>query len=347
MSAAPRPSVAIVGAGIAGATCARALADAGFAVQVFDKSRGVGGRMASRRAEWTGPDGSAQPARFDHGAPGFEARSEAFVRVVEAAERDGVLARWAPVIDQDGRLGRDDVPQWVPTPDTPALCRALLADLPLVTGCTVDTLRREPGGWSLEAGGDRVAHGVDSVVVAIPLPQAAVLLAPHRPDWAGRARAVAMRPCWTLMAVTDAPAPLPAWDLAQPSTGPTGLIVRSDARPGRTRVPGRAHWVVHASETWSRAHVEDAADDAQAHLQAALAQHVGQPLAWHHASAHRWRYAHAPADAAVPGLCDWDADASLGACGDALGGAGVEGAWLSGRALAARLVARYREAARA
>jgi predicted NAD/FAD-dependent oxidoreductase len=49
----------------------------------------------------------------------------------------------------------------------------------------------------------------------------------------------------------------------------------------------------------------------------------------------------------VTGLCDWDADAGLGACGDALGGAGVEGAWLSGRALAARLVARHRETARA
>jgi predicted NAD/FAD-dependent oxidoreductase len=347
VSAAPRPSVAIVGAGLAGAACARALADAGFAVQVFDKSRGVGGRMASRRAEWTGPDGSPNPVRFDHGAPAFEARSEAFLGFVEAAERDGLLARWAPVVDRDGRLDRDETPQWVPTPDTPALCRALLADLPLVTGCTVDALRHETGGWVLETGGDVVAHGVGSVVVAIPPPQAAVLLAPHRPDWAERARAIAMLPCWTLMAVTDAPAPLPAWDLARPGTGPLGLIVRSDARPGRTRVSGLAHWVVHAGEAWSRAHLEDPAADVQARLQDALAQHVGQPLAWRHASAHRWRYAHAPADAAVPERCDWDADAGLGACGDALGGAGVEGAWLSGRALAARLVARHREAARA
>jgi predicted NAD/FAD-dependent oxidoreductase len=49
----------------------------------------------------------------------------------------------------------------------------------------------------------------------------------------------------------------------------------------------------------------------------------------------------------VPDLCDWDADAGLGACGDALGGAGVEGAWQSGRALAARLVEHHHEAARA
>ena len=347
MSAAPRPSVAVVGAGIAGAACARALADAGFAVQVFDKSRGVGGRMASRRAEWIAADGSAHPVRFDHGAPGFDARSEAFVQFVETAERDGLLARWSPVVDRDGRLVTDEAPQWVPTPDTPALCRALLADLPLLTGCTVDALRQAPGGWVLERGGDVVAHGVGSVVVALPPPQAAVLLAAHRPDWAERARAVAMQPCWTLMAVTDAPVAPPAWDLAEPTTGPIGLIVRSDTRPGRTRVLGRAHWVVHASDAWSRAHLEDPSADVQARLQEALVQHVGQPLAWFHASAHRWRYAPAPVDAAVPDLCDWDADAGLGACGDALGGAGVEGAWQSGLALAARLVERHHEAARA
>jgi len=347
VSVAPRPSVAVVGAGIAGAASARALADAGFAVQVFDKSRGVGGRMASRRAEWIAADGSAHPVRFDHGAPGFDARSEAFVQFVETAERDGLLARWSPVVDRDGRLVTDEAPQWVPTPDTPALCRALLADLPLLTGCTVDALRQAPGGWVLERGGDVVAHGLGSVVVALPPPQAAVLLAPHRPDWAERARAVAMQPCWTLMAVTDAPVAPPAWDLAEPTTGPIGLIVRSDTRPGRTRVLGRAHWVVHASDAWSRAHLEDPSADVQARLQEALVQHVGQPLAWFHASAHRWRYAHAPVDAAVPDLCDWDADAGLGACGDALGGAGVEGAWQSGLALAARLVERHHEAARA
>jgi hypothetical protein len=54
-----RRSVAILGAGIAGATAARRLADAGLKVRVFDKGRGVGGRMATRRI------GAIQ---FDHGA---------------------------------------------------------------------------------------------------------------------------------------------------------------------------------------------------------------------------------------------------------------------------------------
>nr|WP_230944119.1 FAD-dependent oxidoreductase [Burkholderia vietnamiensis] len=41
--------IAIVGAGIAGLACARVLADAGHRVTVYEKSRGVGGRMSTRR----------------------------------------------------------------------------------------------------------------------------------------------------------------------------------------------------------------------------------------------------------------------------------------------------------
>ncbi|PMP83934.1 MAG: FAD-dependent oxidoreductase, partial [Chloroflexus aggregans] len=41
-------SVAIVGAGVAGLAAAHALATAGFTPVVFEKSRGVGGRAATR-----------------------------------------------------------------------------------------------------------------------------------------------------------------------------------------------------------------------------------------------------------------------------------------------------------
>jgi predicted NAD/FAD-dependent oxidoreductase len=348
--------VAVVGAGIAGTVCARALADAGIDVQVFDKSRGAGGRMATRRAEWVGADGASNPARFDHGAPAFEARTERFQRFVEAAARDGRVAPWHPLVEREGRLGPAGAAQWVPTPDMPTLCRWLLADIRLRTGCTVDLLRRAPEGWVVQAGENRVADGLTDVVVAVPPPQAAPLLAPHRPDWAGRTRSVAMLPCWTLMAVTDDPAPVPAWSIAEFADGPIGRIVRTDARPGRVRVPGHAHWVVHASAAWSRAHLEDAPADVQSGLQAALERALERSVVWCHASVHRWRYAVAPADAAVPALCDWDPDTGLGVCGDALGGAGAQGieglqgverAWRSGRALAARIVERHRAVARA
>ena len=52
--------IAVIGSGIAGLACARRLSDAGYAPILFDKGRGIGGRLATRRT----PDGR----QFDHGA---------------------------------------------------------------------------------------------------------------------------------------------------------------------------------------------------------------------------------------------------------------------------------------
>lgn len=347
--------VAVVGAGMAGATCARWLADAGCSVQVFDKSRGVGGRMSTRRTSWIEPGGDsgggaggtdqgpASPARFDHGSPGFSARSAEFSAFAEQAARDGLLQTWTPRIAPAGHAPLGDHRLWMPLPDMPALCRALLAGVRVVPECRIDTLAREAGGWRLHSDGAVVAEGLDAVVVALPLPQAAPLLQPHAAPWAERAMAVPMLPAWVLMAITDEQPALDApgsrGDIAWPRSGPLALVLRNDAVPGRVPIPGRAQWVLHATAAWSRTHLEAEAHEAVAALQQALAGWLARRPQWHHAVVHRWRFASAARAAEVPGACWWDQGLRLGVCGDALGGAGVEGAWRSGRALAAAALA--------
>jgi predicted NAD/FAD-dependent oxidoreductase len=327
--------VAVVGAGIAGAACARALADAGHAVQVFDKSRGVGGRMSTRRV--TVAD---TVLGLDHGTPSFAATGADFLGFVEEGQRAGLLARWTPRLAPQGAALPGGA-MWVATPDMPALCRALLKDLPLRTLCTVDGVRRSGATWSLESAGASVADGFDAVALAIPPQQAAALLGVHRPEWAARAQAVPMLPVWVLMGMTDAPATGGDWDLARPASGPLALVLRNDAKPGRTVLAGQAQWVVHATPDWTGAHLGTPADQVQAMLQTALADFVGGALAWRFAAVHRWLYATlaaAPGDEPAAGAW-WDAGMGLGACGDALAGGGVEGAWRSGRALAALVTA--------
>ncbi|MFA9216165.1 MAG: NAD(P)/FAD-dependent oxidoreductase [Sphingomonadaceae bacterium] len=336
MSGAPR--VAVIGAGIAGASCARILADAGLSVQVFDKSRGVGGRMTTRRVDWTDASGVTHTASFDHGTSCFSEHAPDFSDFVAEAQRAGLVAPWTPAIAAGSHVTPDLTELWVATPDMPALCRHLLQDVPLQTLCAIDAFSRSADGWHLHSEGTTIAAGFDAVVVAIPPLQAAALLQAHQPDWAQQATARTMLPGWTLMGITADRGTRIDWDLACPPAGPLAKIVRNDSKPGRSSLPGHTHWVLHASAAWSADHLELSAAEVQPLLQQAMADWLGQPLSWTYSTVHRWRYATVPAGSASVDRHWWDADAGIGVCGDAWGGAGVEGAWLSAQALASAIL---------
>ena len=336
-----KQSVAVIGAGIAGAACARTLSLAGCSVHVFDKSRGPGGRLATRRVDWVDRQGQACTTRLDHGAVGITARGAAFQSFVDQAVHAGALAEWAPAVAAGSLPAEEDGRLYVPVPDMPALCRRLLDGATATWSFAVDGLHKSPCGWQVQAGGERHTLQFDAVVLALPPAQAAPLLSPHRLDWARHASVVPMQPCWTLMGIAEAPEPALGWDLARPSTGPLAWVLRNDARPGRARVPGQAHWVVHARTGWSRRHLEQPAVWVQQQMQAALAECLGQRVDWHHCTVHRWRYALPQAHGTAPAaMFWWDAAQGLGVCGDFLGGCGVEGAWLSAQSLSAALLQR-------
>ncbi len=346
--------VAVIGAGIAGASCARELTLAGHSVYVFDKFRGPGGRLATRRLEWVDRHGQAHTTRLDHGAFGITASSAIFRAFVEQAVNSGWMTEWAPALATGSLPLECGDPLLVPVSDMPALCRRLLQGAECTWSFAVDSLQKGPLGWQVQAGGEQHPGPLDAGVLARPPAQAAPLLGPHRSDWARHASVVPMRPCWTLIGISDAPSdaaqPTPGWDLARPPTGPLAWVLRNDARPARTRVAGQAHWVVHARAGWSRRLLEQPAAWVQQQMQAALAEWLGRPVAWQHCLVHRWRYAMPQTQSRAAALADpcwWDASQSLGVCGDFLGGTGIEGAWLSGQALSAAMLQRAPDAAHA
>ena len=86
----PSSRVVVIGAGMAGASCARALAQAGCAaVQVVDKARGVGGRLATRRLQWLDAQGHRHSAALDHGTPAITACGADFQQFLASAAQAG------------------------------------------------------------------------------------------------------------------------------------------------------------------------------------------------------------------------------------------------------------------
>lgn len=339
--------IAIIGAGIAGLTVATELQAAGHAVTLFEKSRGPGGRCATRRSA-AGP--------FDHGAPQFSATTAAFREQV-LAWRD---AGWVAQDDEQARAagaadatGHDSLPgpsHGVPSMN--ALPRQVAAALPAGALCAEHHVAAiEPGaggaGWRLRLlDGSLLPAAFDAVVVAVPVEQAAVLLAPDS-ALAQAAQRTLSDPCWTVMAAWADPLPALAVDRPNRRVADPHRVLshvhRDDVRSGRVAVDGiDSRWVLHATPSWTREHLDTPPDQVIAMVTGAWAVQLGTRLAAPvHAAAHRWRYAQVPDPLREP--FGWNDTLRLGACGDAwhatgvgsdAGADGVERAWLSARALA-------------
>lgn len=338
VSSAPPRSIAVVGAGMAGIACARTLMQAGHRVSLFEKSRGPGGRMATRRTEF---------GSFDHGTQYFTVRDPRFKRALETA--GGTVARWqvstVRIMDEAGRVAAasapDAEPHWVATsamnalpglwaePITPLHLQAL------VTRIEADRLSN--GRWQLQTEGPgaqtQVHAGFDAVLLALPSAQAAALLRASQlwPQAQERLAAVQVAPCWTLMlAFPQAWGPLgPTWQAARSVHHRIAWLARETSKPGRGTIE---RWTVQASPSWSERHLEDDEERVKAKLLRAFTEITGIRAEPGHAQAHRWRYAQT-VQALGPSHV-WQAETGLGLCGDWCLGRRVEDAFISGLELA-------------
>jgi renalase len=306
---------AIIGAGMAGLACADALSDAGHSVALFDKGRGPGGRMSTRRLQT--PLGEVS---FDHGAQYLTARDPAFRALVGAWSDLGIAAPWPPA----------GVDAWIGVPGMNAIIKQMASAHVVQWGHLVTGMARKHKQWWLM---DKTAEigPFDAVVLAIPAEQAAAVLSLHDFAMARIALRARSQPCWTAMLVFDQP--LDALPAVIRNRGAIGWAARNSAKPGRE---GPEAWVVQASRSWSLAQIEASPEHVAAVLCAALSDAAGCPIPRPVAAAsHRWRYA---LSAGTGDGALWNQTIGLGVCGDWLLGPRIECAWLSGRLLAKRCI---------
>ena len=316
----------MIGAGMAGLVCADALRNRGADVVVFEKSRGIGGRLASREVPLPG---LAEPVRFDHGAPALRPREADFADFLESLVRHGSAAPWRHALV-------------VGMPCMRALLAPLAERLDIRPHARVDTLAQEGGRWWLdlepharEGGRDEGREGpFDRVVLAVPAHQARQIMrdlvsVPAR-IVRDELQTIETKPCWTLLAAFDGGSE-PVGSSA-PLAGVEWLVDES-VKPGRNRSV-RA-WTLQMSADWTIPRLECEREDVLPEMLDTLRARTGEtgePLV---AMAHRWRYSQTlrafgepflEADGLVIGG-DW----TLGAC--------AEDAWRSGTAMATALLA--------
>ncbi|WP_172975698.1 MULTISPECIES: NAD(P)/FAD-dependent oxidoreductase [unclassified Roseivivax] len=312
---AQRPRIGVIGAGVAGLSAARRLADAGLEVTVFEKSRGLGGRMACRRRDGL---------QFDHGAQFVDADAPALQDLLAAARSQGLAADWTEAAREAQRYV-------VGVPGMNAMCRPLADGLDIRFDTEIRTLRRAGSGWAIgSAGGD--VH-VDRVILTIPAPQLPRLEMELDPETRDALYGVRFAPALALMVAFEERPDWPAIQRTPPA--PFALILRDSSKPGR---PGDAEcWVAHADEAWSRRNVELDRPEIGAALLSELEAAMAPLPPSRAVMGHRWRYSQATQPLGRAFIASGCGTLLFG--GDWALGDRVEHAAESGRAMAAAILA--------
>lgn len=299
-------TIGIVGAGIAGLSCAASLAEAGISVTLLDKGRVPGGRLSTL---------SIEEGEWDYGAQYIDAATGRFSDQLARWMAGGTVARW-----DAGPVGGV-----VPAPQMRSLVETLCAGRDVRFSHRVDRAYRQEGGWML-AGPDFESGPFAAVILATPAEQAAPLLSLHDLVMAREAAAVRSAPCWSVMA--SFPEPLTGVPSVIADCGELEWAARNNSKPGRSA--GEC-WVLQASAEWSRQNLDAAREDVANALLGMFATEVGTTLpAPTFLKAHRWRFARPHG---TTGRVLWNADLQLGACGDWCVDPTIAGAWEAGTML--------------
>jgi predicted NAD/FAD-dependent oxidoreductase len=318
--------IAIVGAGLSGLTAASILQQHGFDIQIFEKSRGCGGRMATRRSSGF---------EFDHGAQYFTVRHPTFRVVVDSWIRDEVAALWegriAVLENGQLRFKSEQTQRYVGTPRMNSVVRHLARGIQIDFETRVTGLDKQESHWYLMAEQTVCSGSFDAVILTIPSPQAAELLGDR--SFSDPRMQTTMYPCWAVMAAFERRLDLP-FEGAFVNHSAISWISRNSSKPERG---DQECWVLHGSPEWSRDFIEASQDWAAENILASFFAETGikrNEPSW--LKAHRWRFAQA-AEPETQG-CFWNSKERLGICGDWCSGSRVEGAFLSGRAIAEQVL---------
>jgi renalase len=304
--------VLIVGAGMSGLTAANVLVADGHEVTIVEKGRAVGGRMATKRLHG---------ARFDFGAQHFSARSPEFESAVESMRSAGVIDTWftgQSVTEPDRGLE----PRLKGFPAMRSIAEHLAGGLDVRVGHLVESI-------SVNAG--IAIDGVDPVdqcIVTAPLPQTLALVGSHISAADGdRLASVRYEPCLAALLVLDRPSGLTGGHLAL-DDGPIAWMADNQQK-GVSEIPAVT---VHSSHAFASEHLEETPEQWLPGLVEAAQQHLSGGVVRSHG--HRWRYSLPAEPLDVGALRVHD---RIVVAGEALSGAKIEGAFLSGLA-AARLI---------
>jgi renalase len=314
--------IAIIGAGFAGLTIAKFLKHKAQ-ITIFEKSLGVGGRMATRYAEkW----------EFDHGAPFFTATSPEFKAFVEPLLVDRIITKWNARLP-DGNLhpktynpNLAEKEYFVGTPKMNSIGKYLARDLDIRLETKIIKLEKISGKWKLTDDKSQEYPNFDFVITATPPFQALDIL-PSNCSYAKDIRKVETLPTFAVMlGLNDNVMQSQKWDVVSLQNSKIEKIIANHNKPYRKIKPS---FVVHTSYDWAKENIDMDKNEVGKIIITELENIFNEKINPSITQVHRWLYAKAE----LHGLAEsffMDKEHGLISCGDWCIGSNFEDAFQSG-----------------
>ena len=326
---------AVIGAGMAGLTAASNISGLGYKLAVFEKARGTGGRLSSKRVAYDEGEFMA----FDLGCTSITAQSAAFYQQIESWHLNGVLAPWCK--DDQG------LTHYVAVPRNSGLTRHLSKHIECHFSTRITSIQRIDNIWHLFTGDSvkKLLAKTKNVIIATPAAQAYDLL-PQDNRFKNQLKSVEVAAQWVMgLEISNDVSATAA--LQYPNSASIYSISQESRKPGRRDNDDHSDSAnsysstilqVQASPLWTQQHLESSHEQVSSALISEIEQYMQQPLSIINAYVHRWLYSCVTQGIAARDGYLWDEE-GLGLIGDYLKSedssnyAGIESAWLSGKNL--------------
>jgi renalase len=307
--------IAIIGTGISGLIAANELNKySNVEITFFEKSKGVGGRIATRyHEEW----------EFDHGCPYFEAETSEFTTFLQPLIKKGIIAQWQPkVVDQTGHVITNNNKYFLGIPKMNSLPKALASSCNVHFEKKITKMEYLQNQWHLTDEKSQQYSGFDFVITSTPPAQAYDIISDNC-SYKNSLHNYEMLPQFACMLGFNTLHT--NFDIMQVQNSKIEKIVLNHKKNGRMNKPSL---VIYSSIAWASENIDTDKTQIGNELLLELEYLLKQELEPHMVQTHRWLYSRAKNKSDPLFLSD--DNLNMLSCGDWLSNGTIEGAFLSG-----------------
>lgn len=319
--------IAIIGAGLSGLTLATRLQNKAE-IEIFEKSRGVGGRMTTRFAE---------PFYFDHGAQHFTAKSAEFEDFLKPLIKENIVKKWnANFVELDFNKITNSrswgktkhTTHFVGSPKMSSICKYLSLNfnenVKINLQTKVTKITNNNGKIAINDDKNEVAKIFDFVILTIP-PKQALEILPSNFEYFDEIKKYNMVGCYSLMTAFNKKPPI-NWDSALVKNSKISWISCDSSKPDRNLE--NFCFLANSTNEWAENNIEENLDFIKEQLAEELQKIIKfEKSSLIYANIHKWRYANIGKQNGEKSF--FDEKNKIGICGDWLIQARVESAFLS------------------